>query len=129
MRILLDTQVWLWFLVSPDRISDVASDVLGDVANTLFLSAASSLEIAIKYRLGKLPLPQPPSEFIPQRLARDGIESMPVEHHHACAVADLPDHHRDPFDRILICTAQIEDMSIVTSDAAFLDYDVRVIPA
>jgi PIN domain nuclease of toxin-antitoxin system len=127
VRLLLDTQVWLWSLADPARIGPDAMKALEDVDNTLILSAASSWEISIKYRLGKLPLPSPPSEFILPRLQRDGIEALPVEHHHVCAVAELPDHHRDPFDRLLIATAQLEGLPIVTADRQFLDYEVESI--
>ena len=125
MRILLDTQVWLWTLVHPDRISRSIQDALVDRNNELLLSAASSWEISIKYRLGKLPLPGPPDEFILPRLARDGIIPMPVEHRHAVQVARLPDHHRDPFDRLLIAQAQVEDLTIFTADRKIALYDVK----
>lgn len=116
MKLLLDTHIWLWTLSSPDRISPPALQALSDKHNALYLSAASSWEIAIKYRLGKLPLPEPPSQFIPPRLARDGILALPVEHAHCLAVADLPDHHSDPFDRLLIAQCQLEGMTFVTHD-------------
>jgi PIN domain nuclease of toxin-antitoxin system len=95
--------------------------------NTLVISAASTWEIFIKYRLGKLPLPEPPEEFILPRLTKDGIESLPIQHHHAAKVAVLPDHHRDPFDRLLIAMAQIDAMTILTTDRQFQPYDVEII--
>ena len=103
--------------------------LLRDPANDLILSAASSWEIAIKYRLGKLPLPEAPGDFILPRLTRDGIEALPIHHHHVCAVAVLPDIHRDPFDRLLIAVAQAEGLPIMTADRQFLEYDVGVIQA
>jgi PIN domain nuclease of toxin-antitoxin system len=90
MRLLLDTHVWLWTLTAPTRIPGQIMAQLADVDNALLFSAASSWEIAIKYRLGKLPLPEPPAAFIPPRLVRDGIEPLPIKHEHAHAVADLP---------------------------------------
>ena len=129
MRVLLDTHVWLWSVVSPERITRVAREVLEDPETTLILSAVSSWEIAIKYHLGKLPLPEAPAVFIPPRLVRDGIESLPVEHHHACRVAELPDHHGDPFDRLLVAVAQLESLTLVTADAAFDAYDVEILHA
>ena len=125
MRILLDTHVWLWMLVSPDRIGEEPRRALSDRGNELLLSAASSWEIAIKYRLGKLPLPEPPDQFIPPRLTRDGIVPLPVEHHHAVAVAALPDHHRDPFDRLLIAQARLEHLVLFTADRVFQQYPVE----
>lgn len=126
MNLLLDTHVWLWTLVSPERLAPGASELLGDTSTRLFLSAASSWEIAIKYRLGRLPLPEPPEQFIPVRLIRDGIAPLPVQHHHACRVADLPLHHSDPVDRLLVAQAQIEGMTLVTADRSLLDYDIEV---
>ena len=110
-----------------DRLA--ARELLEDPDNALVLSAASSWEIAIKYRLGKLSLPEPPARFVLPRLTRDGIEPLPVHHRHVCAVADLPDHHRDPFDRLLVAVAQAEDLPLVTADPQFLEYDITVIQA
>ena len=127
MRYLLDTQIWLWSLVSPDRMGSEVASIVDNPDNTLILSAASTWEISIKYRLGRLPLPEPPEEFILPRLTRDGIESLPIQHHHAARVAALPDHHRDPFDRLLIAMAQADFMTILTSDRQFQPYDVEII--
>jgi len=129
VRLLLDTHVWLWTLVDPDRLSREAADLIEASGTQVFLSAASSWEIAIKYRLGRLALPEPPEAFIPPRLLRDDLTSLPVEHHHACRVASLPLHHCDPFDRLLIAQAQIENMPLATADPAFEQYDVTLIPA
>jgi PIN domain nuclease of toxin-antitoxin system len=126
MRFLLDTYVWLWTLVTPQRIPQDTRTLLADSDNSLLFSAASSWEIAIKYRLGKLPLPEPPARFIPPRLVRDGIEPLPVRHHHAHAVADLPDFHNDPFDRLLVAQARIEQLTLVTADRRFLAYELSL---
>ena len=80
-----------------------------------------------KYRIAKLPLPEPPAVFIQPRLTRDGIESLPIEHRHVCRVAELPDHHRDPFDRLLVAVAQLESLTLVTTDPAFEHYDVQLL--
>jgi PIN domain nuclease of toxin-antitoxin system len=126
MKFLLDTHVWLWTLVSPQRISADTRELLAKPENSLLLSAASSWEIAIKYRLGKLPLPEPPARFIPPRLVRDGIESLSVQYHHAQAVAELPEHHKDPFDRLLVAQARIERLILVTADPKLADYDLEL---
>lgn len=126
MRFLLDTHVWLWTLLSPQRISTDTRDFLADPCNDLLLSAASSWEIAIKYRLGKLPLPEPPARFIPPRLVRDGVEPLSVQHHHAQAVAELPEHHKDPFDRLLVAQARIERLILVTADPKLAAYDLEL---
>ncbi len=129
MRILLDTHVWLWTLVSPDRIRPTTRTVLEDTHTDLYLSAASSWEIGIKYSLGKLPLPEPPEQFILPRLLRDRIESLPIDHRHAVAAAALPDHHRDPFDRMLIAQARAEGLTICTADGVFERYEVPILRA
>ena len=108
MRLLLDTHVWLWSLVSPDRLSPSVAGLLGDAENDLYLSAASRWEIAIKYQLGKLPLSEHPEDFIVSRLLRDGIHGMQVSLQHATWVARLPMIHRNPFDRLLVSQSQIE---------------------
>jgi len=129
VKILLDTHCWLWWLTEPERLSQEVRNMLEDGSNEVFLSAASSWEIAIKYSLGKLHLPEPPERFVPKRLARDAISSLPVEHIHALRVAELPYHHKDPFDRLIISQATIEKLPIVTVDRHFELYDVQVIRA
>ena len=126
MKLLLDTHVWLWLQASPDRIEPGTLTQLEDVSNELLLSAASSWEIAIKYALGKLPLPLPPEEFVPGRMERSQVRGLPIEHRHALHVATLPAHHRDPFDRLLIAQAQLEGLPVVTADRQFEEYEVEV---
>src|SRR3954447_23806430 len=82
--------VWLWLQTTPGRLPDEVRELLADPANTLLLSTASSWEIAIEYRLGRLPLPQPPAEYVPDRMRVSGVTSLPIEHMHALRVADLP---------------------------------------
>ena len=129
MRFLLDTQAWLWMHVEPHRLSARAIALLEDERTRLCLSAASAWEIAIKYALGKLPLPEPPERYIPPRLLRDGIESLPVSVQHACRVAELPPLHRDPFDRLLVAQAQVESIPILTADQKLSGYDVEIVAA
>lgn len=127
MRVLLDTQVWLWALLEPDRLGRHAQDLFEDQRQPLYLSAVSSWEIAIKVALGRLELPDPPERYVPARMGEQGISSVAVEHMHALRVASLPPHHGDPFDRLLIAQAQIEKMTVLTADAAFTQYAVDVI--
>lgn len=112
-------------LTSPERLPSGLRSALASHANTLLLSVASAWEIAIKYRLGKLALPEPPRKFIAARLVRDGIAALPVELHHATHVASLPEHHRDPFDRLLVAQATLEGLTLATVDEAFDPYSVR----
>ncbi len=79
MKLLLDTHVWLWMIAEPDRLGRPAHGILEDASNALVFSAASAWEIAIKWRLGRLTLPEPPRDFVPRRLVRDGIRSLPLE--------------------------------------------------
>jgi PIN domain nuclease of toxin-antitoxin system len=124
---LLDTHVWLWLQTTPERIRDEVVDLLADRGNTLLLSAASSWEIAIKYRLGKLPLPEPPAEYVPERMRLSGVTALQVEHAHALRVADLPEHHGDPFDRLIVAQAQSLNVAIVTADRQFGAYEVETL--
>jgi PIN domain nuclease of toxin-antitoxin system len=127
MRILLDTHCWLWWITTPEKLSSTAQELIVDGQNEVFLSAASSWEIAIKYALGKLALPEEPEKFVPSRLTRDSILPLPINHAHTLHVASLPLHHRDPFDRLLISQARVERLPILTVDRQFERYDVELI--
>ena len=126
MRYLLDTGVWLWTLTDAGQINPEARQLFAGGREELYLSAASSWEISIKYALGKLRLPLPPMRLIPQALAVQGIRSLPITHTHALGVSSLPAHHRDPFDRLLIAQAQAEGMAILTADRCFQRYSVEI---
>lgn len=128
-RYLLDTHVWLWMVTEPERLSADARVVIDNGADQLLLSTASTWEISIKYALGKLMLPRPPGEFIPQHLAASTTETLNVELAHTLRVADLPTLHRDPFDRLIIAQAQILSLPVITVDKKFDGYDVTLIPA
>lgn len=129
MRILLDTQCWLWMLTEPDRLAESARGLLSSPDNELFVSAASSWEIAIKYSIGRLSLPSEPAMLVPQWLAESRVSSLAIEHDHALQVSKLPHHHRDPFDRMLIAQAHVERLPILTADRQFAAYDVELLPA
>jgi PIN domain nuclease of toxin-antitoxin system len=127
MRILLDTQCWLWWIAAPEELSPNARRRIADKRNTIYLSAVSSWEIAIKYSIGRLALPEPPWQFVPKRLARDAITALPIEIMHALHVADLPQHHKDPFDRLLISQSIREGIPIMTADKQFEPYEAEII--
>jgi len=114
-------------ITEPEKIPHRALSVIENGSNEILLSVASSWEIAIKHAIGKLQLPEPPEEFVPRRLMRDGIGTLHIEHRHALHVASLPFHHHDPFDRILIAQTQLEGISIITADSKFAPYQVEVI--
>ena len=126
MRLLVDTHVWLWLQVAPERLGDALREC-EDPANQLLLSAASSWEIAIKWALGKLPLPEPPATYVPDRIVSSGVTPLAVEHAHTLAVADLPAHHHDPFDRLLVAQAQTEGATLLTADPQLDSYEVDLL--
>jgi PIN domain nuclease of toxin-antitoxin system len=126
VKLLLDTHVWLWLQYAPERLSRALA-LAEDPGNELLFSAASSWEIALKWALGKLPLPEPPATYVPTRMVTSGVVPLAVEHRHALAVATLPLHHRDPFDRLLVAQAITEGATVLTADVAFTAYDVDVI--
>lgn len=128
-RILVDTHVWLWLQADPERLRDSVRDLVEGRRVELLLSAASAWEIAIKYRIGKLPLPQDPATYVPDRMRRSGTTPLSVEHAHVLRVSELPDHHRDPFDRLLVAQAQILNVPIVTADSQLQRYEVTIIQA
>lgn len=125
MKLLLDTHVWLWLQHAPERLGP-ALPLAEDPGNELLLSAASAWEIAIKWQLGKLPLPVPPADYLPDRMSSSGVTALPITATHAVGVAALPAHHRDPFDRMLVAQASAESAVLVTGDRALAPYDVDV---
>lgn len=125
MRLLLDTHSFLWFIIGSPKLSEHARALIEDEANERFLSVASLWEMAIKLSLGKLILSTPFDVLIPQQLALNGIEQLNITIDHCAAIATLPFHHRDPFDRLIIVQAMVEGMSILGSDAAFDAYPVK----
>lgn len=129
MTFLLDTHVFLWLLSRPERIHPDVLEQLRDGETTLMLSAASSWEIAIKWALGRLLLPELPEGYIPDRMRRLRILGLAVSHAHVLRTSTLDPHHRDPFDRLLVAQAQLEELTIVTVDHAFDAYDVRTVQA
>lgn len=129
MTYLLDTHIGLWMLAAPQKLGARVRDLVTDSDNRLVLSVASSWEIAIKYGVGRLALPERPALFVPKFMDATGVRGLPIEHRHALAVAELPMHHRDPFDRILVAQAQLEGMALVTADTAFDAYDLELVRA
>ena len=127
MRILLDTHSFLWWITDDPRLSPRAREIMSDGENRLFLSAASGWEIAIKSRLGRLVIPEPVAAFVPAQLAGNAIEGLPISMGHALHVSSLPDHHRDPFDRILVAQSELEHLPILTGDPLIAQYGVETV--
>jgi len=127
MKILLDTHTFLWWITDDPKLSDRARGIMGDGGNELFLSAATGWEIAIKAQIGRLKLPEEPIAFIVDQMRINAIQSLPIQMNHALHVSTLPQHHRDPFDRLLIAQAQLEELPVLSSDRQLAHYKVEVI--
>lgn len=119
MKLLLDTHVFLWWRLDDDRLTPNARTIVLNERNEVVVSAATAWEIVIKRGLGRL-------EFegrVDDAVREEGFGLLPVSFAHVEHVSDLPVHHRDPFDRLLIAQARVEGLTLVTHDAAFLAYD------
>lgn len=127
MKILVDTHCWLWFLLTPERLSDAALDALADASNEVYVSAAVAWEIVIKHGLGRLPLPAPAAQYVPERMVAVGHRPLAIEVEHAVALAALPPNHKDPFDRILVAQAQVEHLTLLTADEKIQAYAVDLL--
>ena len=122
MRLLPDTHAIMWWAEDSPRLSAKAKALMNDGDNPLLFSAVVSWEISTKQATGKLGVVQ---DFA--LVEESGVDKLDITHEHAVASAVLPLHHRDPFDRLLIAQAQLEDAVIVTADRRFADYDVRTV--
>ena len=124
MRLLLDTHALLWFYLGDDRLSGPAQSAIMDPANVKLISPASYWEIAIKLSLRKYVLNVPYDEFIREAVHDNGFEILPIEPRHTSALVAMPHHHKDPFDRLLIAQAVVEDIPIASVDTIFDTYTV-----
>jgi len=129
MKVLLDTNIFFWLLSDSDRIPDRVREIVAANSTERCVSVASIWEMAIKYRLGKMTLPSSPTEGVEEWLRLLVARSLTIEARHALRAGELPRHHGDPFDRMLIAQAQLEEMTLVTSDRNFARYDVKLLRA
>ena len=127
MKVLMDTHVFLWWIEDNPRLSPRAREIISDIENEVFLSAASGWEIAIKARLGRIKLPQDPARFVMEQVTINAFRTLPIQLNHTLHVYTLPPIHRDPFDRILIAQSQLENIPIITADSYIAKYPVEVI--
>jgi len=111
----------------PSRISKDVETLLKNPNNEIFLSAASALEIAIKYGINKLQLPDTPEIYVPDRMRRANLKRLEITHEHALAVAHLPQIHKDPFDRLLVAQANAKNFMLLSADKIFAQYNVKFI--
>ena len=127
MKLLLDTHIFLWYISGDKKLAESTKDAISNSANDVYLSVVSLWEAVIKYRLGKLPLPQAPETYLPEQRKRHRISSLSLDEASVKPLALLPSLHRDPFDRMLICQANNHNLTLVTVDPAIRVYSVSVL--
>jgi PIN domain nuclease of toxin-antitoxin system len=125
MKLLLDTCTFLWIASSPAAVPPNVLQHFRNPENDVFLSAASSWEIAIKHGLGRLTLPEPPERFVPAEREAHGIAPLPIDEESTLHLSRLPALHRDPFDRLLVSQAIVHGLTIVTPDPLVTQYPAR----
>ena len=128
MNFLLDTHIFLWYISGDKRLPNDKRDGIRDLNNEVYLSVVSIWEAIIKYQLGKLPLPQPPKTYLPAQRRQHQIMSLTLNEDSVAYLAQLPSLHRDPFDRMLICQANVHGLILMTDDAIIHQYPVQVFP-
>jgi PIN domain nuclease of toxin-antitoxin system len=126
-KILLDTCSFLWFVLDRPQLSDRARNLFSNPNNDIFLSVISAWEITVKNSAGRLPLPKPPSEFVPEWREKHGISILPLEEIAAVYESRLPRLHNDPFDRMLICQSIVHGLALLTPDHEINQYAVHTL--
>jgi len=124
---LLDTHTFLWWCAADKQLSNTAINLISDAKNRVFVSAVSGWEIAIKSRLGKLPLPDKPDVFMANMLKHHSFEVLEISMSHAVAEYDLESHHSDPFDRLLIVQTKLEGLTLISNDGLIAKYNVATV--
>lgn len=127
MRLLLDTHVWIWWLTDPDRLSRPAHSSLRDPDSQLYLSPASTWELMVKSAAGRVTVAGSVEALVEEAITASGVLPLPIEHSHALRLRQLPAHHRDPFDRMLVAQAQADGLILVTADRQLSAYDVETL--
>lgn len=126
MNLLLDSHVFLWLMNEPEKLPHKVLAMCESPENSLHLSAASVWELQIKQTLGKLTMQQPLKAILDEQQQINSLEVLPVKLNHLWRLSDLPRVHNDPFDRLLISQAIVEDMSLVSADQMFSSYPVKL---
>ena len=127
MNLLLDTCAFLWIAKNDANLSPAALEAFRCADNAVFLSSVSAWEISVKWSMGKLALPYPPSQFIPRERKRHFINKMPFTEKDTFHLASLPPLHKDPFDRMLVCQAIENGLTILTADQHIRQYPVQTL--
>ena len=125
MKILLDTCVFLWLASDAKELSDQAKMLFQDTDNSVYLSSVSVWEIVVKNKLGKLPLPDAPEQFINKQCEKHFIDNISLGKKAIFHLMELPDYHRDPFDRMLACQCAEENLAIISKDKVFNKYSIK----
>ena len=125
MKLLLDTHTFLWWVSDAAGLSATARAAIADPNNTCYVSVASAWEMAIKSNLCKLKLKKPVERFLTEQIKKNGFLLLNIDLHHVAKVENLPFHHRDPFDRLIVSQAKAERLTLVTADQALSAYDIR----
>ena len=125
MKLLLDTCIFLWFISDDERLSCSVKENICNPRNIVYLSPVSVWETMVKYQIGRLHLPGPPNEYLPKQRKRHYISSLPLDENSVCQLDKLPKIHRDPFDRMLICQAIENQLTLVTVDKIIKSYPVK----
>jgi len=126
MKILLDTHIFLWYISRDIRLSDDKRTSVRNLDNEVYLSVVSIWEAIVKYQIGKLQLPQPPEIYLPTQRERHQILSLVLDEASVAYLSQLPSIHRDPFDRMLICQANVNGLSLMTDDGIMHKYPVQI---
>ena len=127
MKAILDTAIFLWWISDHSRFSSKAKQYLTDPTSEPLVSAASLWEIKVKTAAGQLHLPEPVDRFLSKQLSENAFHVLPIESRHVLALWHLPEHHQDPFDRMLIAQSQVENIPIVTADPQLSAYEVSIL--
>jgi PIN domain nuclease of toxin-antitoxin system len=127
MKILLDTCAFLWLTTDAPELSEKAKILFQNTQNAVYLSSVSAWEIIVKHQLGKLPLPNAPEDIIKQQCEKHFVEYLALDEKSVFQLGRLPNHHRDPFDKMLICQAISDDLTILTSDKLIAQYPVSTV--
>jgi PIN domain nuclease of toxin-antitoxin system len=125
MRVLIDTHIFIWYIQNSERLPSSVATYINDGKNDILLSIASVWEMAIKQSTGKLNLGIPYASFIEEQMRLNSMELLPLRLDHLEVVTTMPFHHRDPFDRLLIAQAMLEDIVIISADSIFSSYPVQ----
>jgi PIN domain nuclease of toxin-antitoxin system len=127
MNLLIDTHIFVWLQIELRKLSAKRIQMLEDKSNTLFLSLASVWELQLKIQLGKFSFPKPLPEVIQAQQEINDLRILPITPEHIYELKNLPFHHKDPFDRLLIAQSIVEDFTLVTDDPKFSDYSVKIL--